>query len=138
MLAWILYASGGWLSGRFPRWFGLRVTALIAVFFRWTHPETVRAVSSNLRQIESHLGRPFDPLMVMAHRRLERRMIGEYEATLDTLLDGLSPDTYELAIEIAGLPETIRGFADVKEQTLEDARAKQAELLASFSLRTPA
>ncbi len=64
MLAWILYASGGWLSGRFPRWFGLRVTALIAVFFRWTHPETVRAVSSNLRQIESHLGRPFDPLMV--------------------------------------------------------------------------
>ncbi len=83
-------------------------------------------------------GTPFDPLMVMAHRRLERRLITEYEATLDTLLDGLSRDTYELAVEIAGLPETIRGYADVKEQTLEDARAKEAELLASFRLRTPA
>jgi KDO2-lipid IV(A) lauroyltransferase len=64
VFAWILYVSGGWLSGKFPRWFGLRVTSLIAVFFRWTHPGTVAAVSANLRQIEAGMGRPFDPLMV--------------------------------------------------------------------------
>lgn len=64
MIAWILYATGGWLSGRFPRWFGLRITSLIAVFFRWTHPATVSAVEDNLKQIELHLGRPYDPLMV--------------------------------------------------------------------------
>jgi len=64
VLAWILYETAGWLSGRLPRWLGLRITSLIAVLFRWTHPSTVRIVHRNLQGIESALGRPFDPLMV--------------------------------------------------------------------------
>ncbi len=64
MLAWILYASAGWLSGRLPRWLALRITSAIAVIFRWTHPGTVRIVTRNLQGIEKALGRPFDPLMV--------------------------------------------------------------------------
>lgn len=64
MLAWILYASAGWLSGWFPRWLALRITSVIAVIFRWTHPKTVRIVERNLQGIEATLGRPYDPLMV--------------------------------------------------------------------------
>ena len=69
------------------------------------------------------------------HRRLERRLIGEYEATLDELLDGLSAENRDLAVEIASLPEYIRGFDTVKESQLAETRAKQAELLDAFRRR---
>ena len=37
----------------------------------------------------------------------------------------------------APVPEQIHGFDSVKEQHLENARAKEAELLAAFRLLTP-
>jgi len=80
-------------------------------------------------------GTPFDPFQALAHRRLERRLIGEYESVLDELLSGLSRENLELAVEIAALPEQIRGFDDVKERHLESVRAKQRELLDAFRRR---
>jgi len=82
-------------------------------------------------------GTPFDPFGWSAHRRLERRLIGEYEARVEELLAGLSPESSELAVEIARIPELVRGFDTVKEEHLEHARAKEAELLAAFRLRVP-
>ncbi len=64
LLTWILYLSAGWLSGRLPRWLGLKITFWVAVIFRWTHPQTVRIVEHNLEGIERAMGRPYDPLMV--------------------------------------------------------------------------
>jgi indolepyruvate ferredoxin oxidoreductase len=43
-------------------------------------------------------------------RRMERRLIAEYEATLRELSTTLSPDNHALAIEIASLPAKMRGF----------------------------
>ncbi|MEE9608987.1 MAG: indolepyruvate ferredoxin oxidoreductase family protein [Myxococcota bacterium] len=83
-------------------------------------------------------GTPFDPLQLMAHRKLERRLIAQYEATVDELLSGLTVETRDLAVEIASIPEHIRGFADVKERHLQEARQKEADLLAAFRLRAPA
>ncbi len=83
-------------------------------------------------------GTPFDPLQLMAHRRLERRLIGRYETTVAELLAGLCPDNHQLAVEIASLPEQIRGYADVKERHLEEVRQKHADLMAAFRLRAPA
>ena len=37
-----------------------------------------------------------------------------------------------MAVELASLPEEIRGYGHVKAQHLEKARAKQADLLARF------
>jgi len=81
-------------------------------------------------------GTPLDPFGWTAHRRRERALIREYEATLEELLAGLSPETHELAVAIASLPEQIRGFDLVKERHLVDAQAKQAELLAGLRLRS--
>ena len=67
-----------------------------------------------------------------AHRRLERSLIGEYDALIDELQGGLRPDKLDLAVELASLPEQIRGFEDVREDSLEQARTAQAELLARF------
>jgi indolepyruvate ferredoxin oxidoreductase len=80
-------------------------------------------------------GTPFDPFGWTAHRRTERALIREYEVTLDELLAGLSPETRPLAVDIASVPEGIRGFDLVKEQHLAAARAKQRELLEAFRLR---
>ncbi len=77
-------------------------------------------------------GTRLDPFGWHAHRRLERGLITEYEQTVAELLDGLRPENLDLAVEIASLPEGIRGFFDVKERTLEDARDKQRQLMAAF------
>ena len=66
---------------------------------------------------------------------VQRRLIGEYEETLAELLDGLSSANHAIAVDIASIPEQIRGYADVKERHLEQARQKQAELLGAFRLR---
>ena len=77
-------------------------------------------------------GTPFDFFGWGAHRRLERRLIAEYEATLGELLLGLSAENRPLAVEIASLPEHVRGFDSVKERHLAEAKDKQRELLAAF------
>jgi indolepyruvate ferredoxin oxidoreductase len=77
-------------------------------------------------------GTPFDPFGWTAHRRLERQLVREYEAVVEELLARLRPETRELSVRIASVPESIRGFDLVKERHLEQARARQAELLAEL------
>jgi indolepyruvate ferredoxin oxidoreductase len=49
---------------------------------------------------------------------------------------GLSADNLATGVEIASLPEHVRGFDDVKERQHEAAQTKQADLLAAFRLRS--
>jgi indolepyruvate ferredoxin oxidoreductase len=65
-------------------------------------------------------------------RRMERALIAEYEKAVETLLAGLARENHALAVEIASLPETIRGFGHIKAKSVEAARARQAELLARY------
>lgn len=65
-------------------------------------------------------------------RRMERKLIGDYEATVQVLLDGLNDDRLALAVEIASVPEHIRGFGHVKEAHFEQAKAREAALLAQW------
>jgi indolepyruvate ferredoxin oxidoreductase len=63
-------------------------------------------------------------------RRMERRLIADYEATLGELSTSLGPDNHALAIEIASLPAKMRGFGHIKARNVESAKACEAELLA--------
>ena len=63
-------------------------------------------------------------------RRMERRLIAEYEAILRELSTTLSPDNHALAVEIASLPAKMRGFGHIKARNVESAKACEAELLA--------
>jgi indolepyruvate ferredoxin oxidoreductase len=71
-----------------------------------------------------------------AHRRLERRLIADYESMVETLLAGLQADNLEIAVECASLPEHVRGFEQVREESLEAVEAKRDELVEAFRLRT--
>jgi indolepyruvate ferredoxin oxidoreductase len=70
-----------------------------------------------------------DPFGRSAERRMERELIGRYEATVDELLERLHPANIELAVQIASIPEEIRGFGHVKRRHLAAATAKEAELM---------
>ncbi|WP_142849811.1 indolepyruvate ferredoxin oxidoreductase family protein [Telmatospirillum sp. J64-1] len=88
-----------------------------------------------LAKMKSLRGTAFDPFGRSEERRMERRLIGEYEEVVAELLAGLSPENHALAVEIAALPQTMRGFGHVKQANVEKAKAREAELLARF--RTP-
>jgi len=65
-------------------------------------------------------------------RRMERALIEEYEQTVAALLAALTRDNHALAVEIASLPESIRGYGHIKAKSVEAARRKLAELLARY------
>ncbi len=76
-----------------------------------------------------------DPFGKSAERKRERALIGEYEAVIEELVRGLDHENHRLAVEIAALPEHIRGYGHIKERHLAEVKAREAELLAAF--RTP-
>jgi indolepyruvate ferredoxin oxidoreductase len=66
---------------------------------------------------------------------MERELIREYEETVEQLLAGLSAQNHAAALQIASLPEEIRGFGPIKKRNVEAARKKRHELLQRFSAR---
>jgi len=52
----------------------------------------------------------------------ERALIAEYRASIEELLAGLTVDNHTLAVEIARLPEQIRGYGHVKARHLAAVR----------------
>lgn len=77
-------------------------------------------------------GTRLDVFGYSAERRLERQLIADYEATVDVLLSSLSPENHTLAIEIASIPEHIRGYGHVKQRHIDDAKANEKLLLERF------
>ncbi|WP_210132961.1 indolepyruvate ferredoxin oxidoreductase family protein [Stenotrophomonas rhizophila] len=77
-------------------------------------------------------GGTFDIFGRTEERRGERQLIADYEQTVALLLEGLSDDRVALAVEIASIPEHIRGYGHVKEAHLHKARAREAVLLAQW------
>jgi indolepyruvate ferredoxin oxidoreductase len=77
-------------------------------------------------------GTAFDPFGYSAERREERRLIAEYRQCIEELLGKLEPEKLALAVEIASLPEEIRGYGHVKARHLAAARVKWARLMAQW------
>jgi indolepyruvate ferredoxin oxidoreductase len=96
----------------------------------------IRPAFGLLAKLKGLRGMAFDVFGYTEERRTERALIGEYRAAVDELLAGLSADKLALAVEIAKLPEDIRGYGHVKERHLKAARAKWTELMARW--RAPA
>ncbi|MFQ5567399.1 MAG: DUF6537 domain-containing protein, partial [Paracoccaceae bacterium] len=83
-------------------------------------------------------GTPLDPFGRSAERRLERRMIRDYEALIGELLEKLTPANAEMATELARLPLQVRGFGHVKLASAERVAQERAALLERFrSGKTP-
>ncbi|MEM6421336.1 MAG: DUF6537 domain-containing protein, partial [Pseudomonadota bacterium] len=83
-------------------------------------------------------GTPLDPFGHTEERRAERAMITDYEALMAEVAAGLTAQNAEIAIALARLPLSIRGFGHVKDAAAARAAEEREALLAAFRGQTPA
>ncbi len=82
-------------------------------------------------------GTAFDPFGRSAERREERQLIADYRMLIERLLQQTDQSHSEAALELASLPETIRGFGHVKQASIAKAKAREAELLQQLASGRP-
>jgi indolepyruvate ferredoxin oxidoreductase len=95
----------------------------------------MRPLLAVLAKLRGLRGTWLDPFGRTEERVLERRLIADYERTLDELERSLDPGNLALVVEIAALPASIRGYGHVKRRNIEAAKAREGALL--DSLRKP-
>jgi indolepyruvate ferredoxin oxidoreductase len=93
-------------------------------FGAWVLP--VLRVLAGMRRLR---GGPFDVFGWSAERRLERQLIAEYQDFLDLIERDLDANRLALAVELAELPDSIRGFGPIKLAAINAARQRRVELL---------
>jgi len=91
---------------------------------RWFLPALVA-----LRAGRRLRGTPLDPFGRTRVRRLERALPGEYLELVDGALARLTPATLPIALEIAALPDLVRGYENIKLVGVERMRTRAAELV---------
>jgi len=68
-----------------------------------------------------------------AVRREERELIVWYRGVMEQCLQKLTPDNLPIAIEIASLPDQIRGYEKIKSDSIALVKVQAAEKLAQMS-----
>ena len=89
-----------------------------------------------LARLKGLRGTPFDVFGRTGERREERALISQYRASMDEVLAGLNADNHAAAVEIARIPELIKGYGHVKARHLAAARPQWGALMQTF--RQPA
>jgi indolepyruvate ferredoxin oxidoreductase len=79
----------------------------------------MRTAFGVLARLKGLRGGPLDVFGRTEERRMERALIARYEATVAELLQSLDDGNRALAVEIARLPEDVRGFGHVKLRHLK-------------------
>jgi indolepyruvate ferredoxin oxidoreductase len=77
-------------------------------------------------------GTSFDVFGKTEERKMERALIADYEALAKELIGGLTLEKLPLAIELASLPDSMRGYGHVKDNNVNAARIKWNTLLARW------
>ncbi|MEQ9181345.1 MAG: indolepyruvate ferredoxin oxidoreductase family protein, partial [Nitratireductor sp.] len=77
-------------------------------------------------------GTRLDPFGYSQERRMERRLLAEYEADLDMVMSGLTPERADAAAALASLPQLIKGYGHVKDANARKAAEERRRLVARF------
>ena len=81
-----------------------------------------------LARLKGLRGTALDVFGKSEERQTERALIREYMLHIDRVLKNLSEQSHAHAVEVARVPETIKGFGHVKERNIRAARALWASL----------
>jgi indolepyruvate ferredoxin oxidoreductase len=76
---------------------------------------------------------PLNPFGYSAERRMERRLLAEYEADIDLLTRRLSAESLDAAVALASVPVLIRGYGHVKEASVRKAEGERERLRTRLS-----
>jgi indolepyruvate ferredoxin oxidoreductase len=87
---------------------------------------------SGLAKFKGLRGTPLDPFGYTGERRMERGLVTRYEALVLRLLDKLTAQNLQTAIDLARAPAEIRGYGPVKHAAYEANLQREAELLAAL------
>ena len=90
---------------------------------RWATPLLVALRAGRILR-----GTPFDVPGWSHLRRVERKLAGEYVEIIMRLLRGGAP--LDITLEVAGLPDIIRGYEGIKVANIAAYRGRLTELLA--------
>ncbi|MBG6073918.1 MULTISPECIES: indolepyruvate ferredoxin oxidoreductase family protein [unclassified Polaromonas] len=85
-----------------------------------------------LAKLKGVRGTPFDVFGRSEERKEERALIAEYRASVEEILASLSLENHATAVEIARIPELIKGYGHVKARHLAAARPQWEALMQAF------
>jgi indolepyruvate ferredoxin oxidoreductase len=83
-------------------------------------------------------GTALDIFGYTAERRHERAAIGEFETLMRKVANEITQGNTKTALELARLPQSVRGYGHVKENNERAAATRQAQLLQEFAVQQPA
>jgi indolepyruvate ferredoxin oxidoreductase len=89
-----------------------------------------------LARLKGLRGGALDVFGYSAERRTERALIVEYRSSIERALASLTAQNHASVVELARVPELIKGYGHVKERHLLAARAKWVELEAALQAGT--
>jgi indolepyruvate ferredoxin oxidoreductase len=78
-------------------------------------------------------GTLFDVFGYLPHRREERALIGWYRQLVEQVIARLTPENEALAIEIVTLPGEIRGYEQIKSDSIRKVRQVAEEKVRQFT-----
>lgn len=81
-------------------------------------------------------GTALDPFGYAEVRRTERALLDEYRDLVHRLLDLLAPANHEVSVQLAALPDVVRGYEHIKMDNVRRYRERRGELLQQLD-RTP-
>jgi indolepyruvate ferredoxin oxidoreductase len=84
---------------------------------------------AGLAKLKFLRGTPFDIFARLPERRLERRLVAEYETTVKELAQRLTPSNYGLVVQVASLPDKIRGYDRIKLASAETVAVEREALM---------
>jgi indolepyruvate ferredoxin oxidoreductase len=90
-----------------------------------------------LAKMKGLRGTAFDIFGRTAERRMERQLIADYRALIERLIAQPGLASSPEALELAGLPETMRGFGHVKDANVAKAKQREKALLAALASAAP-
>ncbi|WP_341909592.1 indolepyruvate ferredoxin oxidoreductase family protein [Polaromonas sp. YR568] len=82
-----------------------------------------------LARLKGLRGTALDVFGRTEERRMERALIDEYRASVEEVMAGLNADNHAVALDIARIPEIIKGYGHVKARHLALARPQWAALM---------
>ena len=78
-------------------------------------------------------GTYFDLFGYFEERKIERFLINKYKNLIQEICPKLTIDNYSLAVEIASIPDQIRGFGYIKKKNIEIAKNCENKLMSMFN-----
>ncbi|MES2956417.1 MAG: DUF6537 domain-containing protein, partial [Pseudomonadota bacterium] len=85
-----------------------------------------------LARLKGLRGTALDPFGRTEERKMERALIAQYEGSIDEILKNLNEDNLAAAVEVARIPELIKGYGHVKARHVGLAQQQWTLALAAF------